>query len=816
MRKIYSFLKALALAFVFVAAGLPSYAQPKFLVAENHRHVEGTRPAVLLAPKGVEAKNYSVNGNGINRKDWSDGKEVSSVLVDEDFSKMTKGTVDEPDGERLAAYYGLEPGADIDPSLTGQPGWTGHNVYSAGGAVLVKEDGITAPGAINTPLGDYSGSLTITFRYKILKGSTADGQVLVSVLKGGISKGQDVVGTNTYTKFAVYSGQDEWREAVMRCTNKSADNDGFIQFCVYGNIIIDDIKVTSTQNFIANPKLLPVTDFKATSFTANWEPVRLAYGYQLALKKRVFTADGDVSYSENFENMASVPDGWTITNFDESRIVDKGKDGSKGLKLGNGDVVKTPFNFSKYKNFKFSVKLVTPEGVSPDAAKGNLHFRLNTLDGWDSGDGLDLSPMPVAYLAYYPEDFDFGTDLYPMFDNLYYGLTISVEGLDEGSYLVLDNISFDTGRPSELQDVITWDDYVFSEGKDTHYTFTNLDPEEDYVYCVRSQFQDLFSTGAFGNAFGVAAPELLPATDISKSGNYSANWQAVPKATSYVVTNYGVRAVSEDTPGFVLLDEDFSKIDEGKTSSQSPDEAEWLMNNFETNLDKYTKMPGWTGVGNTIAQGWLGAADGYAGQNYVRTPPLTLSNASHFVVRFKAKGNVGENLIISVNGKYYSVTFESADLEGELDIPESGDGMPITFFTQNMSAFCLDYVTVMQDVKAGGNVYDFIKSDEIDSQTFSYYFDNSSYDYAKYAFDVMAKYNNGGETLKSTKNGYMVVDPASGTSTTGISDSSLPNAQNAATPVAYYSVDGRRLDGPVKGINLVKYSDGRMLKILVK
>ncbi len=796
---------------------MPVCSQPKLHIVENHPRVESGKPTVLIAPKGCEAKVYgSVGDESTRRKSWSDGKEVASVLVEEDFSKMTKGTEDSPDDERLAAYYGLEPGVNIDPSLTNQPGWTGHNVYSAGGAVLVKEDNITAPGAINTPLGDYSGSLTITFRYKILKGSTADGQVLVSVLKGGIGVGADVIGTNTYAKFAVYPGQEDWQEAEMRCTNKSADNDGFVQFCIYGNIIIDNIKITSTQNFIANPKLLPVTDFTATSFTANWEKVRLAYGYQMALKKKVFTADGDVSYSENFEDMASVPEGWTITNFDESRIVNGGKDGSKGLKLRNGDVVKTPFNFSKYKNFKFSIKLVTPEGVYPDAAKGNLHFRLTTLEGWDSDEGFDLSPMPVAYLAYYPEDFDFGTDLYPMFNNQYYGLTIYADELEEGSYLVLDNVSFDTGRPSELQDVITWDDYVFTEGRDTHYTFTNLDPECDYVYCVRSQYQDLYSSGVMGTAFGVAAPELAPATNVDKSGTYTANWRSVPKATSYIVANYGVRTATEDTKDFVLLDDDFSKIDETITYSQSPDEAEWLLNGSETYLDKYTKARGWTGVGNTIAQGWLGAADGSTVLNYLRTPPLTLSNAQNFTIRLKARGSVGENLVVSVNGNNYTIPFESTDLEGELEVPESGFGLPITFFTQNMSAFSLDYVTVLQDVKAGQSVFDFIESDEVDAQTLSYDFENLGYDYAKYAFDVVAKYDNGSESVLSGKNGCMIVDIASGSSTSGIKALGATDEEGNGNPIAYYGVDGSRLNAPKKGVNIVRFANGKTSKVIVR
>jgi hypothetical protein len=69
-------------------------------------------------------------------------------------------------------------------------------------------------------------------------------------------------------------------------SNYSADNDGFIQFHNYGTLIIDDVKVTTTPNFIAAPKMLPESNFTKTSFTANWQPVRKAFNYYLGLYSR--------------------------------------------------------------------------------------------------------------------------------------------------------------------------------------------------------------------------------------------------------------------------------------------------------------------------------------------------------------------------------------------------------------------------------------------------------------------------------------------------------------------------------------------------
>ena len=41
-------------------------------------------------------------------------------------------------------------------------------------------------------------------------------------------------------------------------------------------------------------------------------------------------------------------------------------------------------------------------------------------------------------------------------------------------------------------------------------------------------------------------------------------------------------------------------------------------------------------------------------------------------------------------------------------------------------------------------------------------------------------------------------------------------AGSDAVPVAYYDVTGRQIDGPRKGINIVKMSDGTAKKVLVK
>ncbi len=52
-------------------------------------------------------------------------------------------------------------------------------------------------------------------------------------------------------------------------------------------------------------------------------------------------------------------------------------------------------------------------------------------------------------------------------------------------------------------------------------------------------------------------------------------------------------------------------------------------------------------------------------------------------------------------------------------------------------------------------------------------------------------------------------------SSTGIEAAPITTASEAKE-VARYSVDGQRLKAPVKGLNIVKYSDGTTKKIMVK
>ena len=76
----------------------------------------------------------------------------------------------------------------------------------------------------------------------------------------------------------------------------------------------------------------------------------------------------------------------------------------------------------------------------------------------------------------------------------------------------------------------------------------------------------------------------------------------------------------------------------------------FCFNNTSSSLDDYTKIPGWTGDNNSIAQGYLGVGQAvdYVG-SYILTPALKLDHDTKCTMRVKAVGATGDDLYITHN-----------------------------------------------------------------------------------------------------------------------------------------------------------------------
>lgn len=759
---------------------------------------------------------------------------TADVLVDEDFSGFTTGTMDQPDTTRYVASSYYDPGIYIDPSMTKDGTWAGDFVYSAGGAAFLKSPNPNYMALLMTPLGDYSGEITVTCRVKsvpnwILKsqdpntgediyGFLSSGSTLyiMACTGGHLSNGRANDDLGYYSCRLYQTGN--WTEIKVTFNNYSADNDGYLIFYTTDAMLIDDIKVTTAPTFIAPPKMIGITDFQANQITVGWQPVRKAYNYYVDFYKKVYTSDTDGAFTADFENGIPAED-WYITATELSP--DGGVNGSRGLIMHNGDTLVTPQNGATYKTLKFFVKDV----VMDEESQGSLpQLNIDVLtDGnvWENMGYFYLYGLTNGYAV--DMEYELGD-----FANKYKAIRLYPSRLNEGEYIVIDNFDITTNRPSKMERVEGensadfGDPYTFYDMTEkTTYTFTDLDPYAEYYYGIRSHYQYTYSGSPIYHALGVCSPEAMPATEIDSRGSFKANWNLVPKATSYDVHLEGVYEAGEDIDDYVLLEDNFDKIDASVTSATDPLVPEVLNNYSDMSLDKYTKNSGWVGYGNAIVQGMLGCDYSYYGVCDITTPELYVANDDEVRIRIKAFGSAGDQLMLSISGVDYSIPFENQPdgtgiINNTYSLPVSTETIQPRFYSASYLPFMIDEISFMQDLKKGDIVRTPLQNVTVGEEDKTYVFDSlSDYDYTKFGYYIVANFEIEGESTTSVPSDLVIVDLETGDSnvTTGIADAAQTEEVKV---VARYSLDGRLLAAPQKGVNILKMSDGTTRKEIVK
>lgn len=168
---------------------------------------------------------------------------------------------------------------------------------------------------------------------------------------------------------------------------------------------------------------------------------------------------------------------------------------------------------------------------------------------------------------------------------------------------------------------------------------TGLDPDTKYYYVARAKN----AAGAVSENSEVVevikcissidAPEALAASNVTENG-FTANWTPVENAVAYNVNVYSNETLTADADASVF-EEDFSGFTEGTLSS--------IGYPSRSNIDKYTKVPGWA------ADGSIASAAGYYvfypinSTGMLVTPVIDLSaNNGEFSVTLKvAAGSFG-------------------------------------------------------------------------------------------------------------------------------------------------------------------------------
>ena len=605
----------------------------------------------------------------------------------------------------------------------------------------------------------------------------------------------------------------DWRTIEVKYRNTYAGNDGFVQIATYDQCVIDYIKINNTYHFLAAPRVLEPTNFTSRGFTVNWEPVRMAASYDLWIFRKVATSTTDSVFTERFEN--GVPQKWELGG--NATIADgKGSEGSKAVVLKNGDFLSSPVTLGRYKNYSVFVKVNANGLTSDEINNGRVEIWLRTIDTWKRLGEMNAASFINGKIV------DMQEKTKNAFSNQFYGVRI-VANLPGNAELILDDANCHIGPSARLDPVGAYEKagMRYANTTETSYTFTNLAPKGEYYYGVASYYYGNTSSYSLNYAFGVAKPEALPATDITEDG-FTANWSAVSKATSYRVNNYGVYHVKKPAK-YATITEDFSKINEMVSISSNPFKAEELNNDYNMNLGKYTTNAGWKGRYTRISNSYLG----FSGSGSLSSPPLDLGNSDHFSIYIKAVGTPGDMLNIASGPNVYNVeivadpnddTGTKGIIDASFDVPESGDDIQLKFYSNAGMPIMFDEIKIAQDLKEGDKVKILLSSDDVPKDELSWKYTGLNVGkFPEFAYQVYALFEDvDGRTAVSDPSDFITVNmgtDAGQAAPTGIEDGI---ASNSATVVGYYSVEGKRLTAPCKGINIVRYSDGSTKKILIK
>ena len=760
------------------------------------------------------------------------------ILLEEDFNNVPEGAMEATGhlGNRyvdfIASHY-YEPGRYIDNEYTPNSGtWEGDWVFAGKNGTIVLQAYNPLEGAVlNTPLGDYSGDITVTVRARAAKTfwgadneigytSSAGTDFTIGLNIGGYDSSET---PDSDLKWGQISSEriyenDGWGDYTFTFRNEGADKDGYLSIITAEALEIDYIKVTDATTYLACPKVRDPFNFTGDSFTISWDPMRRSFNYYIDLWKVDYTTDSGISEYYDFE-IGSLPEGTSANGGEiESGI---GVDGSKGFRFGDNGVEAafvTPVFESTLGSFSFSTYFDIPDDVemNPEWGYGTLMIDGLNDDGWQPLTSVicdGFSTPARYYLSYILEGEEF--------EGHYKALRFYPEGFHTSASLVIDNIDLWGERPytltrvdgenSRLVDPEN-DDYAYNYyyhteyGDPCSYTFTGLDPDTEYWYRVRSHNVNDFSIGEKHHAFGVAAPTLLEATNIG-NGSYTANWTDAPKAQNYLLRNYNVTKVAADEEDYTIFKETFS----GCAGSNDLFSMESLYNE-EGYLDDYTDMPGWTGSNNSVGQNLIGGAD-YSGAT-LSTPALPVNpERGDYEIYLEVYGCPGDTFTISFleNGQNaYIAIPDEGYVSGYLTVTDVRAGERLSLGSLNYMAFAIGALEVTQDVKAGDFIRTFASETEVPAGIGSYTF--TGLDGEMYAYQPVSQFKLEKDIVYSISGDYMVVDMANGGSF--ITDKAEIAVD--AVETARFNTSGVRVDKDYKGLVIITMSDGSVRKEIVK
>lgn len=412
----------------------------------------------------------------------------------------------------------------------------------------------------------------------------------------------------------------------------------------------------------------------------------------------------------------------------------------------------------------------------------------------------------------------------------YYGFLFSLEGYGENGEPIY-QYTFPEGMIAELESMgMSVDDYVESmkgyepylmtemtdKQSETSITFTDLNPEKEYYYAIASHYIHTFSDylNAVNPVNVLPTPVLPGAIDIAKDA-FTAVWNPVTKADSYIVSLFGVNQATEDEDNFIIFEEDFSNTT-AFTSSSDNSNPEWIGSENGVTLSDLTSTPGWTSsedswplVEDKFGLKWMGA--------WVATPSLYLASDDKIKLSLRVEANSwAESFIVRFAGERYDIMLDNGIFEDEIELPTNGmANAPIQIACADDYTMYIDYIMVTQSLKKGDYTYLCMDVQEVESPANSFTFDNLTderFDF--YGYSVMAQRGEGYSRIYSEESERMIIDLENGISSSGVCG--IMTEGISVHEVARYSIDGKLLSAPAKGMNIIRFSDGSVKKVMVK
>ncbi len=660
------------------------------------------------------------------------------LIFKEDFSKFAEGSEEEIDADELT-NFGEQ--IFIDEEYTDLPGWWGLGVYQAGGNCALAYPGVG--GYITTPNMNLFGKIVIKLRAKSVSG---DATLIVDVLKGDIHFPEAIAITPV-----VFESDNGWTDYECTVENVYKGEDCYVQLqamTYHNGLLIDYIEIWRDNNYLERPVQTDATNFTQTGFTASWNKVEVADKYLVSVYEDTPTGEAPLCVDEDFDNInlenPVFPENWDI-NMGDIAVACFSPESSPALHFAtNSDYVILPSNGGRVTNLSFTLR--RGENMSSSSMGGIM---VNGLEDEFDEEWNSIASFYAAMIG----DNEVEVDLSEAIAGRFSTIRIIPFQLEDGDEIFLDNLKYAADLPVE-KTCIREDIEVMG----TTIRVEDLVPEYDYYFSVKSVSGEKVSDSSpLHRAFGIAAPVVIEASDIDPEGAFTANWQPVPKATSYLIDLYAAVVVTEPKDDYVVLEEDFSKVN----STGTVENPEVIGGLNYMSLDDLTQLQGWFGSGVIVADGMLGCREMNGYDVELCTPLISLhNNEGNYTVQLSVYGHEGDTFVVQgFKGLAYH-KFETTGLhELVFDIPEGIAKDRLMMYVANNTSFLIDSIRVTQNLEAGNHLLTYMESGKTDGpDTFAGVVGLDSESGIKYAYTVSSIYKKYGESCQSDLSEVAIVE----------------------------------------------------------